>query len=70
MFGIPQPALHDHVTGCLEHGALPGPSPYLAKGEEEELIVFLIKCGYSYTHYQVMAIIKEILEDKGIKAHM
>ena len=73
MFEIPRSTLHDHVTGRIEHGALPGPSPYLAKEEEEELIAFLIKCaniGYSHTRYQVMAIIQEILEDKGIKAHV
>ena len=58
------------MTGRIEHGALPGPSPYLTKGEEEELVVFLIKCvgiGYPHTQYQVMAIVQEMLEGKGIK---
>ena len=70
MFGTPGSTLHDHVTGCIKHGALPGPSPYLAK---EELIAFLIKCaniGYPHTRYQVMGIIQEIFKDKGIKAHI
>ena len=29
MYEIPRSTLHDHVTGQVEHGALPGPSPYL-----------------------------------------
>ena len=39
MYEIPRSTSHDHVTGWIEHGALPGPSacPYLTREEEEEL---------------------------------
>ena len=53
MYEIPQSTLHDHVTGQVEHGALPGPSPYLTREEEEELVAFLIRCaGIGYPHTQ------------------
>ena len=71
MYGIPRSTLHDHVTGQVEHGALPGPSPYLSREEEEELVTFLIRCagiGYPHTRYQIMAIVQEMLEGKGIQA--
>jgi len=70
MYGIPRSTLHDHVSGRIEHGALPGPNPYLTREEEEELIAFLIRCaaiGYPHTRYQIMAIVQEMLESKGIQ---
>ena len=39
--------------------------------EKEEHVTFLIHCagiGYPHTRYQIMVIIKEILEGKGIQA--
>ena len=42
MFAIPRSTLHDHVSGRIEHGALPGPNPYLTKEEEKELVSFLV----------------------------
>jgi len=42
-YGIRLSTLHDHVTGQVEHGALPGPSPYLSTEEEKELVTFLIR---------------------------
>ena len=71
MYGIPRSFLHDHVSGRIEHGALPGPSPYLTKGEEEELVAFLVRCagiGYSHTRHQIMLIVQEMVEGKGIQA--
>ena len=71
MYEISQSTIHDHVTGQIEHGALLGPSPYLTREEEEELVAFLIRCasiGYPHTRYQIMAIVQEILEGKGIQA--
>jgi len=70
MYGIPRSTLHDHVSGRIEHGALPGPNPCLTREEEEELIAFLICCaaiGYPHTRYQIMAIVQEMLEGKGIQ---
>ena len=71
MFAIPRSTLHDHVSGRIEHGALPGPNPYLTKEEEKELVSFLVRSagiGYPHTRYQIMAIVQEMLEGKGIQA--
>ena len=71
MFAIPRSTLHDHVSGRIEHGALPGPNPYLTKEEEKELVSFLVQSagiGYPHTRYQIMAIVQEMLEGKGIQA--
>ena len=59
------------MTGQIEHGALPGRCPYLTREEEEELVAFLIRfagIGYPHTRYQIMAIVQDILESKGIQA--
>ena len=72
MYGIPRSTLHDHITGRIELGALPGPKPYLTK-EEEELVSFLIRCasiGYPHTRHRIMALVQEMIEDKGIEAHI
>ena len=46
MYEIPRSILHDYVIGQVEHGVLPGPSPYLTREEEEEkLVTFLIHCA-------------------------
>ena len=71
MYGVPRTTLHDHVTGRVEHGVLPGPKPYLSKEEEEELVSFCVRCasiGYPHTRYQIMALVQQILESKGIQA--
>ena len=52
MYGVPRTTLHDHVTGRVEHGVLPGPKPYLSKEQEEELVSFCVHCasiGYPHT---------------------
>ena len=71
MYEIPRSTLDDHVTGQVEHGALPGLSPYLTREEEEQLVTFLIYCaaiGYPFIQYQIIVIFQEILEGKGIQA--
>ena len=70
MYQIPRSTLHDHLTGKLEHGSLPGPKRYLTMEEEEEIVSFLIRCakiGYPHTRHQVMGLVQEIISSKGIQ---
>ena len=37
LHGVPQSTLKDRLSGCVIHGAKPGPKPYLTVNEEAEL---------------------------------
>ncbi len=68
-YGIPRSTLHDHISGKVEHGSKPGQASYLSPEEEEELVSFLVKCariGYPHTRKQVMSLVQEIVNAKGI----
>ena len=70
-YGLPRSTLHDHVSGKVQYGAKPGRDPYLTAEEEEEVINFLLNCvhvGYPHTRKQVMALVQDIVDRKGIKA--
>ena len=70
MYQIPRSTLHDHITGKVEHGSLPGPRRYLSIEEEEEIVTFLIRCakiGYPHTRHQIMGLVQEIISGKGIQ---
>ena len=69
MYQIPRSTLHDHLTGRVEHGSLPGPARYLSMEEEEEIVSFLIRCakiGYPHTRHQIMGLVQGIVSNKGI----
>ena len=71
MYGIPTTTLHDHMSGKIDIGAKPGPKPYLNDEEEEELAGFLVQVadiGYPKTKIQVLALVQQIIESKGISA--
>lgn len=71
MYRVPRSTLHDHVTGKIAYGAKSGPHPYLNIEEEEELASFLIetaKIGYPRNKTQVLTIVQQIIDDKGIKS--
>ena len=70
-YSIPRSTLHDHVSGKVKFGAKPGREPYLNINEEEELVSFLVECakiGYPHTRKQVIALVQEIINEKGIKS--
>lgn len=70
MYKIPLSTLHDHVSGKVAYGARSGPNPYLTNEEEEELASFLIQVatiGYPHTKTQVLAVVQQIIDGKGIK---
>lgn len=59
--GVPPSTLKGRMSGRVLHGSRPGPVPYLAPEEEDELIGYLLKAsqlGYGKTRRQV----KEIVE--------
>ena len=70
MYGIPKSTLRDYVTGKVQFGARPGPTPYLSHGEEEELGGFLVqvaRIGYPRNKWEVLALLQQIVESKGIE---
>ena len=69
MFSICRSTLHEHVSGRIAHGAMPGPVPYLTLAEEEELASFLVRCariGFLHTRQQVIDIAQEIVNSREI----
>ena len=64
--GVPRSTLHDRE---IQQGTKSGPDPYLTMEEEEELSSFLVKCakiGYPHTQRQVLSLVQQIMEHKGI----
>ena len=54
----------------LCNGKKSGPPPYLTCAEEQELVSFLLGCaaiGYPRTRKDVLAIIQDVIDSKGIK---
>ena len=37
MYGVPKSTLYDRISGRVQHGKIPGPSPYLDPTEEQKL---------------------------------
>ena len=71
MYAVPKSTLYDYVSGKVQFGACPGPSPYLSRSEEEKLASFLVqvaRIGYPRTKRQVLSLVQQILESKGIEA--
>ena len=49
MHGVPKSTLLDRISGRVQHGKKPGPSPYLNPTEEQELaghLISMAKIGY------------------------
>ena len=70
MYRVPRSTLHDHFSGRVKYGVKSGPSQYLTTAEEEELASFLMetsRIGYPHTKNQILTIVQQILESKGIK---
>lgn len=68
MYGVPKSTLQDRSSGKVQHGCRPGAPSYLTV-QEEELTAFLMRCaaiGYPHTIAQVLAIVQQIMESKGI----
>ena len=66
---VPRTTLQDRISGKVQHGTRPGPTPYLNKSEEGNLVEFLEvvpSVGYGKTRKQVMSIVESTARDKGI----
>ena len=69
LYNVPRSTLYDRVSGKVMHGARSGPQPYLSVEEEEELTNFLLetaKIGYAHARKQVIALVQQIVNSKGI----
>ena len=67
--GVPKSTLHDRVSGKIRQSKKSGPDPYLMMKEKEKLASFPVKCakiGYPHTQSQVLSLVQQILEHKGI----
>lgn len=70
MYGIPKTTLNDYASGKREFGAKSGYA-YLTNEEEQELATFLTevaKIGYPRTQKEVLTIVQQITDSKGINA--
>jgi len=69
-FSVSATTLKDHVAGRVVHGTNMRPKPYLSNEEEKELMEFLVECskiGFGKTRREVMKLVEEIVERKGMK---
>ena len=69
LYNIPRSTLSDKVLGKVPLKARSGPPTYLSTDEEEELTSFLLqmaKIGYPNTRKQVIALVQQIVDSKGI----
>ena len=69
LYNIPRSTLSDKVLGKVPLKARSGPPTYLSTDEEEELTSFLLqmaKIGYQNTRKQVIALVQQIVDSKGI----
>ena len=69
LYNVPRSTLHDRISGKVIHGAKSGPPAYLNIEEEEQLTSFLLECakiGYAHTRKQVIALVQQIVNSKGI----
>lgn len=71
-FDIPKSTLHDRVNGRVL-GGHSGPPRYLTDGEEDELEQFLVgsaAIGYARSRQQVLQLVQEVLDRKGISTRV
>ena len=65
IYQVPKSTLHDRVTCKVIFGSKSGPLT------SEEELNFLLKCsdrGYCHSRKQAIAIVQQIVDDKGIQA--
>ena len=67
MCGVPKSTLHDRISGRVQHGKQPGPSPYLNPTEEQELaghLISMAKIGFGKTRKEVKLIAENVAKEK------
>lgn len=66
---MPKSTLGDRISGRVTHGTLSGPSRYLSREEEDELVRFLLGCvsvGYAKSRKEVLALVQSLVANLGI----
>ena len=66
-FGVLRTTLKDRLAGRVAHEARSGPTPYLTRDEESELVAFLVKCaeiGFPERKDEVIGIVQSIVQKK------
>ena len=69
MYGVPKSTLYDRISGRVQHGKKPGPSPYLDPKEEQELaghLISIAKIGYGKTRKEVKLIAENVAKEKKV----
>ena len=72
VYGVPRSTLRDRVSGNVEHGTKPGPSPYLSNAEETELanvLVDVAKAGYGKSRSEIRRLAENVACDKKVLKH-
>ena len=72
-YDVPKSTLSDRVSGRVTFGSHSGPKCYLSDEEETHLVHFLCRVaslGYAKTKKEVLAIVEEIIAEKGKEVHV
>ncbi|XP_071138373.1 uncharacterized protein [Mytilus edulis] len=67
-YGIPRSTIQDKVNGRTEIAARSGPKPVLSTTEEARIVEWCLemaKIGYPRTRFELLHIVKKILDDDG-----
>ncbi len=65
---VPRTTLKDRLSGRVIHGTKMGHKSYLTRGEEKELVKFLVNCSkmsYGKTRCEVLRIVQAVVKKKG-----
>ena len=69
LHGVPRTALQDRLSGRVQHGKNPGPTPYLTINEAKELCDYLLsstEVGYDKIRKEVKHIAEAVAKEKGV----
>ena len=67
-YSIPKSTLGDRVSGRVQFGAVSGPPKYLTSMEEEELAIFLCRCGamgFARSKSEIIALVQRVLDSRN-----
>ena len=67
---IPKSTLHNRLSERVQIGACSGPPKYLTDEEENELLMGCASVGYARSHQQVIQLMQEVVNRKGLPAHV
>ena len=68
-YNVPRSTLGDRVRGRVLSGAVSGRQPYLSRGEEDELVCFIIRSGdigFPRGRKEVIALVQRVCDSNGL----